>query len=175
MSFISSAPSSPDPFTIVEEQSAAAANHDANGKTLYTGSLSGAVILIIAGQSNAANSFPTPYTPSNTTVYNLNVYDGAVYKAVDPLLGCSTVAPAGHFGGRLADKIIAAGPATKVVLVPVSISGTVVSQWTGPTNFGNRISVAIARLAARGLTPSVILWGQGESDLATTQAVYSLT
>lgn len=157
-----------DPFVVVED-GANPGNHDINGRTLFTGSLSGACVLLIAGQSNVSNNMTSAYVPTNA-VYNLNIYDGAVYASKDGLLGCS--GPAGNFAGRLADKLINAGLFSKVVLVPVAIDGTTVAQWNTSANFGNRITVAIRRLAARGLTTTAALWGQGESDHGTAQADY---
>lgn len=164
--------SNPDPFTLVED-AGAPGNRGAITKALFTGSLAGACVLLIAGQSNVCNSFPTPYTPSNTNaVYNFNVYDGATYNAADPLLGCSIDTAAGNFAGRLADKLITAGLFSKVLLVPVGIDGTQVSQWTSGANFGSRVTVALRRLSARGLSVTAALWGQGESDHGTAQATY---
>ena len=165
--------SAPDPFIFVEDGTNPG-NSDVSAKTLFTGSLSGALVLLVAGQSNTCNSFPTPYVPTNTTVYNMNIYDGAIYKAVDPLLGCSSAIVAGNFAGRLADKIITAGTASKVLLVPVSIDGTSISQWSSAqSDFGSRIVAGLHRLSARGLTPNAILLGQGESDAGTSQATYA--
>src|SRR5258708_4986198 len=163
--------SATDPYILSEVSVATAGSYDTHGKTVYTGSVSGALCILIAGQSNTANSFPTPYTPTNTTVYQLNLYDGAIYKAVDPLLGCSTFTIAGNFAGRLADKLINSGTASSVLLVPVSIDGTSISQWIG-TGLQNRITAALARLTTRGLTPAGIIWGQGESDHGTSQVNY---
>lgn len=161
----------PDPYVIMDD-SLAPGNRDTNAKVLSTDSLDGAAVILIAGQSNVANVVLTPYVPVSTKVYNLNIYDGAVYKATDPLLGCSTNVVAGNFAGRLADKAISAGPLAKVVLANVAIDGTAISQWNALTNYGNRIIVALARLRARGLEPAAILWGQGESDHGTSQVSY---
>lgn len=158
---------------IFAENGSSPGNDDANGKTLYTGSLSGVPTVIIAGQSNVCNSFPSVYTPTNTTVYNLNIYDGAVYKLVDPVLGCSTNIPAGNFAGRLADKMITAGNVSGLLTVPVGIDGTAIASWQSSTDLASRILVAIRRLANRGITPDAILWGQGESDIGTSQSAYT--
>jgi len=44
-------------------------------------------VLIIGGQSNAANIVGELYVASSEGALNLNIYDGKVYRARDPLLG----------------------------------------------------------------------------------------
>lgn len=167
--------SAPDPF-IFPEISGVTGNYDTNSKTLVSSALNGGIrncVLLIAGQSNVCNSAPTIYTPTNAgKVDNFCIYNGATYSAVDPLLGCSTAIPAGNFAGRLADKLINANKFDRVILCPVGVDGTAISLWTNNSNLGSRITVGLARLAARGLTPTAILWGQGESDHGTSQVNY---
>lgn len=164
--------SAEDPFIMVED-GPNPGNHDANAKTRFTGSLAGATILLVNGQSNTANSFPTPYTATNTgAALMMNPYDGDIYNTADPILGCSNVTVAGNFIGRLEDKLINSGTSTKVVSCSVSIDGTSSSQWNSISNYGKRTIVALRRLKAKGLTPHAILWGQGESDAGMAQATY---
>lgn len=145
-------------------------------------SLSGTtIVLVIGGQSNATSSFPTPYVPSNGTVYTFNIYDGGLYSSKDPQLGCSAVAqvqapyPQGHWAGRLADKLITAGKATNVILVPMGIAGSAIADWAQAGANFNRWTVTGRRLATAGITPTAILFQQGESDLelSTTQVNYA--
>jgi hypothetical protein len=164
--------SAEDPF-IMPEDGPNPGNHDTNAKTRFTGSLAGATILLVNGQSNTANSFPTPYTATNTgAALMMNPYDGDIYNTVDPILGCSNVTVAGNFIGRLEDKLINSGTSTKVLSCSVSIDGTSSSQWNTISNYGKRTIVALRRLKAKGLTPHAILWGQGESDAGVAQATY---
>lgn len=165
--------SNPDPY-IVTEAAGAAGYRDINAKTLVTSTIISPCVLIIAGQSNVANNVTSVYTPSNTTVYNLNLYDGAIYKAVDPLLGPSapTTLGSGNFAGRLADKIINSGAnCQNVVLVPIGVDATTVAQWV--STYSNRLTAAFARISARGMTTTAILWGQGEQDHGTSQSSYT--
>lgn len=176
---IGSVISGADPY-VVNDTSTALGNRDTNAKTLSSQSLNIAIrncILLIAGQSNVSNSFPTQYTPAHTgSVDNLNLYDGAIYAAADPLLGCSGPTPnfaggSGNFAGRLADKLITANKFDRVILVPIGVDGTSVADWQ--TTYCTRILAALARLAYRGMTPTAILWGQGENDHGTSQAAYT--
>lgn len=155
--------------------------YEINGKTRVSAVLDGGIrncILLIAGQSNVGNNFPTSFTPTNSTkVDNLNIYDGAVYSSADPLLGTARDSGSlgrGNFAGRLADKLINANKFDRVILVPIGIGGTLVSDWE--TGIGkDRFRVAVNRLAARSITPTAVLWGQGEQDTAgaTSQAAYT--
>ena len=58
------------------------------------------LVLLILGQSNAANYGDVKFTPPSS-VGNFNIYDGKCYRAEDPLLGASF--DGGSFGSRLAD------------------------------------------------------------------------
>lgn len=109
--------------------------------------------IISAGQSNNTNIAPTAYTPKNPDrIVNLNIDDGAVYKATDPLLGCggnpSPFGP-GHPDLRLADLITDQDMFDLVTLAPVALSGSSIQQWdTGPGR--GRINVALRRLKRLG-------------------------
>lgn len=140
------------------------------------------LIIIAAGQSNATNVAPSAYSPANPLVLDqLNVNDGGIYAAADPLLGCSlndSLGPGNAFL-RLADSFVTAGKFDRVIIVCVSIDATSVAQWQ--SGFAaNRITVALGRLAAKGIVAGVnvtiaVLWGQGETDtgLGTSQVAYT--
>lgn len=153
-------------------------------KTLGTQSINPAIrnlIIIAAGQSNITNIAPNYFTPVNPTkLDNLNVYDGAVYTAVDPLLGTTqSNVPAGHPILRTADTYIQNNKFDRVILVPVAVASTSIADWD--TGFCSTIiPAAISRLAARGIVSGTnvtiaIFWGQGENDTnaGTTQAAYT--
>ena len=142
------------------------------------------LILIAAGQSNIANSetgttgedssvggYNQYQSIHGTKVQNLNIFDGGVYKAVTPLLGCSTgiaaitwTADAGNWLIRLADKFITAGVADRVILVPCAMGGSSTGQWLDIRANRDRIRAVAKRLSALGYTPSAVLWQQGETD-----------
>jgi len=140
------------------------------------------LVAVVAGQSNVCNVMPSAYSPSNASaIDNFNIYDGATYAAADPLLGAD-MNPGngpGNAALRLADNLITAGLFDRVVLVPVGINASDVAFWQG-SYAANRIPVALARLAARGIVAGtnvtiIVIWGQGESDNAagTAQATYT--
>ncbi|WLB43008.1 sialate O-acetylesterase [Bradyrhizobium ottawaense] len=126
------------------------------------------------GQSTTANHDQVGYSVASAKAQNFNAYDGAIYKADAPLLGCSGLS--GNWNPRCADKMLAAGMFQRVIIVPIGVGGTVVSQWqpTGGSLWA-RVLAAKARLDGRGLMPTFITWMQGESDqtAGTSQSAYS--
>lgn len=185
----STGPSLPDPYYLNENAltfKGPLPSRDVSGKTLTTQTINTGVqncILIGAGQSNSPGAIvaPSAFTPVNTTALDfLNPYDGAIYRATDPVIGAapSTTASIGVPLLRVSDALVTAGKCARVIMMAIAIGGTSIDEWA--TGFlSNRIGVAIKRLAARGITPQanvtfVILWGQGETDnaLATTSVAY---
>lgn len=118
-------------------------------------------VLMTFGQSNSANAGRDRYIPLGP-VANFNIHDGKCYLAEDPLLG-----PDGEGGsvwGVLADKLIAQGYYENVLLVPFGIGGTPLSRWTAGGDLHKRISHTAALLGEAGITPTHVLWHQGEAD-----------
>jgi hypothetical protein len=186
--------SSPDPFRVPD---IAQVNYVCNGSwvcnapynattgrtvrnlTINTGITN--LVLFVMGQSNNENEAPSVYTATNASAIDeLNWQDGAIYAAAEPHLGASynSTGP-GLMDYRVADTLITNGRFARVILVPMAVGGSSVAQWaTGP--LANLPCVAMARLAARGITPSTtnvtfaVDWGQGEAEIAlsTSQAAY---
>jgi len=119
-------------------------------------------VFIVAGQSNCCNHVDTLYAPVSQKVENLNIFDGAIYQAIDPLLGCN--ATSGNWLGRFADKLIAAGKFARVILVPCGVGATSITQWSVGGNLNDLLAVSFARCAALSLPVSAVLWQQGETD-----------
>ena len=87
--------------------------------------------------------------------------------AADPLLG--TDGMGGSFATRLGDMLIQRGRYDRVILVPIARGGASLSFLN---NEGAELTTnGVAKLTAAGLTPTHILFQQGESDaLMTTTA-----
>jgi len=175
--------SPPDPFIITELSPTVVGNSTPVSltprATINTAETN--VVVILAGQSLAANTSGTYSAPTNASaINNVNIYDGASYPPAANLLGCTNSAiGTGNVGTYLADQIINAGKAQRVWLVPIAVGGTSVADWaTG--NLSGRIGVTMRRLASRGITPSttntsfIFVWMQGEQDasLGTSSAAY---
>jgi len=178
------AASAADPYVMPEDlaQISWGSNSQPTGKIVSTPRLNAGevtLVLPIFGQSNAANSGDTIYTPTNATkVDNFNPFDGGVYRAVDPLLGCTTadISRQGNMFGRVADKLINAGKCARVILAPAAYGGTSIAKWATGGILNRRMVITCQRLAAVGLTPSAFIWMQGETDnnpLGTSQSAYA--
>lgn len=176
--------SCPDPFTYVDSSIFSRANSDLAGKTLVSSVIDTGVrncVLLIDGQSNVCSAGQTNYIPTNSTkVDNFNFCDGAMYRATGPLLGCSAqhlngAAFGRHFGGVLGDLLVNANKFDRAILVPIGVGGYDLAEHVDGAPASTKIKAVAARLAARSIPVTAILWGQGESDNfeGTTQATYT--
>jgi len=116
-------------------------------------------ILIVSGQSNAANFGEDSYIPQNK-VYEYN--HGFCFLAQDPLVGAN-----GGFGSvwiRLADKLIEKGIYENVIISAAAVGGSSVKSWAmGGQNFP-LLFKSLADLKSKGIKPTHFLWHQGETD-----------
>jgi hypothetical protein len=173
------AASGPDPYllTPVASMVGIKAVPALRSPLLNTGEATG--VFVIAGQSNCGNNVDTAYVPTNAAkIDNLDINDGGMYAAADPLLGCTTnllIAGQGNLFTRFADKVITAGIFARVILIPVGVGGTPISSWQTGGGFSNRTVVAARRAHAVGLSVTAFIWMQGESDTVngTLQAAYA--
>lgn len=130
-------------------------------------------VILAAGQSTIANSGNGTYAKTNSKIHCLNMYSGGMYSAVNPLLGCTGIGE--NFLLRLADKMITAGKYQRIILVPLAVGSTLITNW-GTGGFANeRLAVAARRVLALGLAPTYFLFQHGEQDSAagTLQAAYA--
>ena len=166
--------STPDPYIFAELPGYNPGNRNLTGKAQRSPRPETVGVLICAGQSNICNTIDTAYFPINAAkIDNLNVYSGGLYAGADPLLGCSNMSSrVGNTMTRLADKLITAGKYGRVILVTVGMGSTTVGMWA--SSLYPRIVVAHRRCLAVGLTPSAVLWHQGENDTTagTSEASY---
>lgn len=126
-------------------------------------------ILLVAGQSNAANFGGIPYTPRKP-VYQL--FGNSCFQAKDPLVGAG--GDRGSVWTRLADKLVQGGNFEEVIIVPVAIEGSKVIQWAYAGEHHPLLNRALLDLLEKGLQPTYFLWHQGEADASagTTEASY---
>jgi hypothetical protein len=128
-------------------------------------------VFLSAGQSLLANSCETTYTVTATKVQNMSIFNGAVYTAADPLIGCTN--EVGNVLCRLGDKL-RASLFDRVIFIPMSVGSTTVADWAG-ANLVGHFGVAKRRCDAVGLTISGVLWDIGIQDASdgTSQASYA--
>ena len=119
-------------------------------------------VILIAGQSNAANNGAERH---NTRYPDrvLNFVAGRCYVAASPLLGSTGFA--GESWTPMADELLGAGAFDRVILAPVAVGASSVAQWAkgGPLN-GSMIPL-VQDLTDRYHVTHV-LWHQGETDFA---------
>lgn len=118
-------------------------------------------VLFAFGQSNSANFGQTRHTATDR-VLNFSIHDGRCYPAVDPLLGAD--GNGGSVWGRVGDALIAEGAFDRVLVVPFGIGSTGIAEWTTGGRLHPRIAFAARQLALAGITPTHVLWHQGEND-----------
>lgn len=119
-------------------------------------------VIIILGQSNSANHCGGAHASSSALVHNFNYVNGGMYLTADPVLGAS--GDLGCFATFLGERLVNNGRYDRVILAPMGINATLATDWAAGGVFNHNIGVMCKRLAALGLTPTMILYMQGESD-----------
>ncbi len=127
------------------------------------------MVALVFGQSNSANHGGAMYE-SKRAVFNF--FEGACYKASDPLLGAT-----GTYGSpwsRFGDKVISSNLYEKVLLVPIGFGGSEIKRWDIGGDLHKRITDIIKHLKAKNIIVTHMLWHQGESDarLSTSKDKY---
>lgn len=134
-------------------------------------------VIIVMGQSLAANTVNSAYTPTHSANQQLNIYDGKCYQAKGKALGVQG-AQVSWMGARLGDVLLDRDAYDRVVMVPMAIGGTWAAEWANTTTkpfLGRRIGNVACMLQSAGLTPTHVIWMQGENDTysGTSQASYT--
>jgi hypothetical protein len=120
-------------------------------------------IIVVHGQSNAGNYGSARHT-AREAVDNFDPATGKCFAAADPLLGTDGIG--GSFATRLGDMLIQAGRYDRVIFVPLARGGASLAFLNGE---GVELTTnGIAKLKAAGLTPTHILFQQGETDATST-------
>lgn len=183
-------PATPDPYTLITFGTNDYYNNISYRQVLNRVSRSATIntslktlVLLVTGQSLWSNILPSLLSPVNSSVIdNFNIFDGNLYDCNGPLLGTTYTISLGRGNvvTRIADGLITNGKFSRVIIVPMAVGSTTIAMWaTG--DLSNRCSVAMQRLANKGITPSVTnvtfacLMGVGEQDYinGTTQNSYA--
>ena len=120
-------------------------------------------VIVVHGQSNAGNYGSTRHT-AREAVDNFDPATGKCFAAADPLLGADGVG--GSFATRLGDILIQAGRYDRVIVVPLAVGGASLSVLNNEG--AELLTNAISKLKAAGLTPTHLLFQQGETDATST-------
>jgi hypothetical protein len=116
-------------------------------------------VALTFGQSNAANYVHGRHL---STPGVINYYRGRCYEGMDPLPGAG--GNGGSVWSRLGDLLIAGGDYDQVVIAGIAVSASDVARWTVGGDLHSRLSEGLADMRAHGLTPTHLLWHQGETD-----------
>lgn len=117
------------------------------------------LVIIIAGQSNAAN-YGSVRSVGGPGVYAY--HSGVLYQAADPLPGAD-----GHGGSpwpRLGASLILRGNYEAVVFATLAQGSSTVADWAPGGRLHNRLIETLHSLKMNGLAADFILWQQGESE-----------
>lgn len=118
----------------------------------------GTVVLLVLGQSNAANALGERYR-SRHPGQVLSYHAGRCHEAESPLIGASGAG--GEFWTEVGNRLVERG-ARRVVLMPMAITATPIALWRADGHFGGQV---LAALRAAPYRPTAIAWLQGESDV----------
>jgi hypothetical protein len=119
-------------------------------------------VLLIAGQSNAANSAAQRHETRHPDRV-LNFISGRCYVAASPLLGSTGFA--GEPWTLMADELIEQGAFDRVILASLAVGGSNIAQWAK----GGVLNTSMIPLVQDLVTHyhvTHVLWHQGESDFA---------
>lgn len=130
-------------------------------------------VIVILGQSNSANHCGGSHVATSPLAQNFYYVNGGVYRASDPLLGCT--GDDGCFATFLADSLISGGRYQRVIVAPMGLNGALATDFAENGPFNPYIRVMTRRLAASGLTPTMVLYQQGESDNAEGTSATTIT
>ncbi|MEM1112681.1 MAG: sialate O-acetylesterase [Pseudomonadota bacterium] len=127
-------------------------------------------VLFAFGQSNSANFARDRYA-AGPQVANFSYHTGKCYEAEDPLLGANGVG--GSVWGIVADKLVASGDYDAVLIAPFGIGGTSIKRWVPSGDLHVRVKAVAEKLAELDISPTHILWHQGESDSGASSSMTS--
>jgi hypothetical protein len=118
-------------------------------------------VLLIAGQSNAAN-YVEKRGLNKFGDKIFNYFNGECASAKDPLMGAD-----GDLGStwiRLANRLIESNKFDRILLVPVALGGTSMIRWDINGDLNKVLEDQFSRLKSEKISVSHFLWVQGEAD-----------
>jgi hypothetical protein len=116
-------------------------------------------VLLVAGQSNAANSQSQRYQSPDDRVVNFS--EGHCYRAASPLLGADD--RNGESWTLLGLKLIQTGLYNRVIVIPAASGGSAIRRWATGGDL-NAMLMTVIRAAKSRYTITAVLWDQGATD-----------
>jgi hypothetical protein len=102
-------------------------------------------VLLVAGQSNAANSQGQRYQSPDDRVVNFS--EGHCYRAASPLLGADD--HNGESWTLLGLKLIQTGLYTRVIVIPAASGGSAIRRWTTGGDLNAMLMTVISAAKSR--------------------------
>lgn len=187
LSFYGGGYSSSDPYLIVDFSSATIGYQDIINKTQTPSAITAGedtLVLIIVGDSLAANCVNSNYVVTQARNTNYNIYSGGCYQTKEPMMGTniSGFTNTGHWASQLGDRLISGGTTARSYLTTAAVGGTLISQWTQASpQPGQRQGIIARRLASisstflsavntRGAILQVI--GSNDTNAGTTSSAF---
>ena len=128
------------------------------------------IVLLALGQSNAANhGSPLEHETVPVTLFS----EGKCIKATDPLPGGT--GRGASIWQRLPALLSMKVNSRPIVISVLAVDATSIEDWTGSSSpLSERLSSHLGSMRRLGLSPSLVLWQQGEADarLQTSSAEY---
>jgi Carbohydrate esterase, sialic acid-specific acetylesterase len=118
-------------------------------------------VLLVLGQSNAANSQGQRYQSADDRVVNFS--EGHCYVASSPLLGAD--GRNGESWTLLGTKLVQSGLYSKVILIPAAVGSSPIHRWATGGDL-NQMLLGVIRAAKVHYTITGVLWHQGAADFA---------
>jgi len=118
-------------------------------------------IFILFGQSLTTNT-ATGRLTTQKNILNFNPFDFKCYKAKDPLLGSSN--EGGSQWIPFAESLLNNNYYDKVILIPIGVGGTYISDWIPGAYLHRRMILALNRINKKKLNPTAFFWQQGEAE-----------
>ena len=116
-------------------------------------------VLLVAGQSNAANSQGQRYQSPDDRVVNFS--EGHCYRAASPLLGADD--HNGESWTLLGLKLIRTGLYRRVIIIPAATGGSAIRRWATGGDL-NAMLMTVIRAAKSHYIITAVLWDQGAAD-----------
>ena len=120
-----------------------------------------AVVLVVGGQSNAANVVPVLHeVERDVSVW----FDGRCFPASDPMLGATSIGGSlwSVLGDRLEEDLN-----RPILLIAGAVGGTQFGDWIDPrSGYYEALKQRLSTARDAGFVPDMILWHQGETDTA---------
>jgi peptidoglycan/LPS O-acetylase OafA/YrhL len=126
------------------------------------------VVLLVLGQSNAANHGAMPPVAASAAV----IHNGRCYRSTDPLPGGT--GSGASIWTQLPAAWQALGQTRPLAFSIVAVESTTIRQWTGQGELLERAADQLTGLRRVGMAPDAVLWLQGEADArdGTSEADY---